>query len=567
MSQFAALIWLKWTLFRNTLRSRRAAVSSIAATLGTLVVLAFALSVAAGLGTLTYYLASMPAEMSDELGGERAGQVGFVLLLAIFAFMYLMWAIVPLGISGGRQFDPGRLLLYPISLRRLFAIDYLSELTSLSSIVALPSVWAIALGAGLASGEILRALAVGACATAFGISFAKLLSTSVGALTRRRRTRGETLLALLGALAGLSGMFVGQLGEVMVRNAESLRALRWTPPGMVAAALTEGLRAGGGRVYLLSVVALAAWSCVFVAVSYLIARRAALGIDGTRRASKRVRRESTGESYAGWHLPLLPGELSAVVEKEARYVMRNAQLRMLALMPLILLTVRFMTRRGGLSREMGRGMGRAAGASTWTAIYVEYGEGLLAMGGVLYVFLILSSVACNSFAFEGAGMRALILAPVERRTILLGKNIVLATVAAIYSALLLVANQLVFRDLTFAALIFAALSFVIFAAAYAHIGNWMSINFPKRMNFGKRLKTSGVTDLLMIPIGISMTLAPLAAVAAGFLARSLTLKYVTLGLFAAVAVGLYALLITRQGRALARRERDILETVSQRDEG
>ena len=32
------------------------------------------------------------------------------------------------------------------------------------------------------------------------------------------------------------------------------------------------------------------------------------------------------------------------------------------------------------------------------------------------------------------------------------------------------------------------------------IGNWLSIRFPKRMKFGKRLNVSGVVGLLIIPL-------------------------------------------------------------------
>lgn len=562
MSQLAALVWLKWRLFRNALRSRRAAVGSAASALGMIVVLLFALFIAAGLGMMTYYVTAAPREMADELGAGRAEQIGFALLLMVFAFVYMMWAVVPLGMGGGSQFDPGRLLLYPVSLRRLFALDLLSELTSLSTIIALPAVWAVAVGAGLSSGRMAGALAVGACASVFGLAFAKLLSTSVGALTRRRRTRGETLLALLGALAGLSGMFLGQMGNLMARHAEQLRALRWTPPGMVAHALTEGLRRGGALDFVLPNVLLLALSCLFVAATYWIARRSALGAGGAGRARSRRGKEA-GESYAGWSLPFVSPQLSAVVEKEARYVARNAQLRMLALMPLILLSVRFLA-GGGLHRRAGT---LAESPGEWAAAFRLYGEGLAVTGGMLYVFMILSSVICNSFAFEGAGMRALILAPVARRTILLGKNLVHAAAAALISALLLAADQLIFGDLTARAVLFALLGFAFFAAAYALVGNWMSVRFPTRKKFGKRLNASGVAGLLMIPIVLGMALAPLAAVAAGYLARSLTLKYVTLALFAAAALALYALLIGRQGRALARREREILEVVASHEEG
>jgi TRAP-type uncharacterized transport system fused permease subunit len=57
---------------------------------------------------------------------------------------------------------------------------------------------------------------------------------------------------------------------------------------------------------------------------------------------------------------------------------------------------------------------------------------------------------------------------------------------------------------------------------------------------------------------------PLMAVAAGYFAESLAVKYATLALFAGVAVALYYFLINRQGRLLARNEIEILEAVSKR---
>ena len=73
---------------------------------------------------------------------------------------------------------------------------------------------------------------------------------------------------------------------------------------------------------------------------------------------------------------------------------------------------------------------------------------------MLYVFLILSGLFCNQFAFEHAGMRTFILSPLDRKNILIGKNMAISAVALIFSAGLLVINQLVFRDLTRGALLF-----------------------------------------------------------------------------------------------------------------
>ncbi|HKQ99763.1 MAG TPA: hypothetical protein VJT09_03770 [Pyrinomonadaceae bacterium] len=567
MSQLSALVWLKWTLFRNAMRSRKAALSRIASILGTLVALAFALLIAVVLGLAVYrvlspgaaehLLAQLPPGHPQAMEVRKMLQSGFMILFMIFALLYLMWATVPLSLGGGSQFTPGRLLLYPISLRKLFAIDFLSELTSIGSIFAIPTIIAVSLGAGFGLNNLGLALFAALLALLCGISIAKWLSTSLSALMQKRRTRGETLLALIGVVVGLGGAFVGEFAVYISRHGGELSGLRWTPPGAAALALTEGLRPGGAGVYALALLVLAAYTLGLVLVTYLIARRAALGAGGAKRARVRPATRAVEAKHTGWQLPFLSPQISAVIEKELRYAMRNAQLRMMALMPLVLIGIR-----------LARGS-RAGGTSTLppdTALslnsFAAYAEGLLVAAGVLYVFLILSSLMCNLFAYEGGGMRAFILSPVDRRTILLGKNLTIWFLALVFCSVLLLVNQLVFRDLSFQALAFAALSFVFFAACFAIIGNWLSIRFPKRLQFGKRMNASGVTGFLLIPILLALAAPPLGAVVAGYYAQSFAVKYATLALLAAVAVALYALLIKGQGRALARSEQEILEAVS-----
>jgi small-conductance mechanosensitive channel len=192
-------------------------------------------------------------------------------------------------------------------------------------------------------------------------------------------------------------------------------------------------------------------------------------------------RAQTTASSTGWQLPLLSPQVSAVFEKELRYAMRNAQLRMMALMPLVLVGIRFV--RGG-NRLASANVSSNAMASFNS--FAAYADGLLVAGGVLYIFLI--------------------------------------------------------------------------------IGNWLSIRFPKRLQFGKRMNASGVTGFLLIPILLVLAAAPILAVTVGYYARSFMLKYATLSVFAAAAVALYFLLIKGQGRSLARHEQEILEAVGGKTE-
>lgn len=560
MSQLTTLIWLKWRLFRNSLRTSKAVANRIASVVGMLAAVALALLMALGLGIVAYVLTSpeigLQTMASRSSRGARTIPSAEFIFFSIFSMAFLLWATLPLSIGSSRQFDPGNLLLYPISLRRLFALDFLSEFASLQSVFAIPAILAIGVGAGLAQGQILRGLLIGIVAVVFGVALSKWVSTSVGSLIRKRRSRGETMVALIGAAVGLGGIVLAQIAPTVLRHQESVAALRWTPPGALAFALTDGLRSGDRAKFALSLLLLAAYTIILVVFTYWLARRAALGSGGSKKRREPQGTTAQTDIYTGWQIPFFSPALSAVVEKEFRYAMRNAQLRMMALMPLILIGVRLMNRRRFGPAEID------SGGATVVNEFLTYGHGLLATGGILYVFLILSGMSCNLFAFEHAGMRTLVLSPIDRKTILLGKNIVVWILAFALSAALLAVNQLVFGDLTTLSLLFGLFSFFVYAALMSVMGNWLSIRFPKRMKMGSRMNVSGVVGLLLIPMIVLLSLPPLAAVAAGYVAQSLLIEYVTLAGLAALSVGSYAMLIATQGESLQEREQAILEAVN-----
>ncbi len=550
MSQLVTLIWLKWKLLRNSLRSRKAVVNKLATIVGMLAALALSLLVALGLGVTAYGL-THPGTLGQLFRRAAAREVSASVELVFFSiigFMYLMWATVPLSIGAGKQFDAGKMLMYPITLRKLFAVDFVSEFTTLHSIFAVPAILALSIGAGLGTGNLGIALIGAIPATLFGIALSKWLTTTMGSLLRSKRARGETLIALIGAVAGIGGALAGQLAPILFRHAEALRSLRWTPPGAAAVLFVSGA-AGYGLDYALAFVTLSAYTIVLIVATYWIARRSALGLGG-RRKPKAANANVAVAAYTGWQLPLLSPDLSAVVEKELRYALRNAQIRMMAFMPFILIIVRFFnTRRFGSMRPPS------------ADDFLAYSPGLFATGAVLYVFLIMSALWGNLFAFDEGGMRSFILAPIERRKILLGKNLAITTVAFVFSILLLALNAIVFQDMALRDWFFVALGFIVFAAIMSIYGNWVSIRFPKRMRFGKRMSVSGVSGLLLIPMIGVLAMPPFLASAAGYFTRSIYISYATLAAFAVLAVGLYAVVIKIQGESLARREIEILETV------
>ena len=196
-------------------------------------------------------------------------------------------------------------------------MDFVSEIASLQSVFAIPAMIAIGIGAGLAQGSLAGGLLIAVAAVAFGAALSKWVSSSIGSLLRKRRTRGETLLAFIGAGAGLAGALFAQIAPIIFRHSEYVTALRWTPPGIIAIALTDGLRPGGTVIFAVALAILTGYTVVLIAVTYWLARRAVLG--GGRKKGRQRLKEVGDETYTGWELPLVSPELSAMIEKELRY--------------------------------------------------------------------------------------------------------------------------------------------------------------------------------------------------------------------------------------------------------
>ena len=566
MSQLSALVLLKWTLMRNSLRSRRAAAGRVASLLGALAGMAVSLFVAAALGLGSYFITSAAHAHGVDLDESRSG---FVVLLFLFTVAFMMWALMPLALGGGDRFDPGRMMLYPVSLAKLFAFDFLSDLTSLTSVFIIPAIVAVGVGVGLGSRSLLAGLVVSACAVASGMSLSKLLSVGVGALMQSRRTRGEMVLALLGAALGLTGAAAGQLMPVLQRYSAYVGWTRWTPPGAAAYALARGVFGGDDAALAVSLLVLGTYAAGCALLAYRIARRTALGEGGgaSRRATSKADANADAKArasaaaqtqnadvYAGWQLPFASPQFSAVFEKELRYALRNAQLRVIALMAV------------GLTIVLRMGPAGAGSRRTWGMIS-PYAEGGGAVFSVLYIFMLVSPLSTNLFGYDGAGMRAVVLSPVSRRTVLAAKNAAVTLIALALVAAGVFVGGFILGDLTAPTLLFAALTFLTTAGLFAPFGNWLSMQFPKRVQFGKRMNRSGVAGLLLVPLFFLLAAPPAASVAAAHFAKSYTVKYVILAAFALLSACFYALVVTRQGRSLERRELEILEAVTGRGGG
>src|SRR4030095_347531 len=176
MSQLLTLTWLKWRVFRNSLRSSKAVFNQMAVLLGMMLAFALALVFAVGLGIVAYALTKPSIVGMLQRGANPSEKISTeFMFFSIYAFLYLMWATVPLSIGSAKQFDGGRLPLYTITLRKLFAVDFVSEITTIQSVFAIPAIVAMSLGAALGSGEWVATLLTVLPIAIFGLALSKWL--------------------------------------------------------------------------------------------------------------------------------------------------------------------------------------------------------------------------------------------------------------------------------------------------------------------------------------------------------------------------------------------------------
>ncbi|MFO0918530.1 MAG: hypothetical protein U0872_09470 [Planctomycetaceae bacterium] len=193
--------------------------------------------------------------------------------------------------------------------------------------------------------------------------------------------------------------------------------------------------------------------------------------------------------------------------------------------------------------------------------------------GIGATLLSITQFLCNSFGFDRQGFRAYLLMPVERRDLLLGKNLsLLPLVFALYGVVIvLTVLTLPVRPFQIPTALIQMLNAYLLMAPVA---NLVAIRFPVTVPIAGSLRPQQVqwAPLLMqfaMMLVISVALLPAALAWGGeFLAESLTdVTWVPWSLLVSlVETGLIGLIyfhaLEEEGRYLQRRETLILEVVA-----
>jgi hypothetical protein len=196
----------------------------------------------------------------------------------------------------------------------------------------------------------------------------------------------------------------------------------------------------------------------------------------------------------------------------------------------------------------------------------------VATGIVVFSMFVMVGFVVNQFGFDRDGFRAFVLSPVERRMILIGKNLAALPAAAASATLLLVVLTIWLR---LSPLVFLATlcQLVIGLCLWAIGGNLLSILVPYRIQPGS-MRPTKMPALAMLMLVVSQMAMPLAMSPAflppfaGWLVQRAggppaAIVNLSLSLILAlVMIAIYKATLAPLGRLLRAREIKILETVS-----
>ena len=490
--QLALIAGLRWRVFRNSLRTTSGWLDLLALVLASVLGGGFIVSAGVGLGFAAYFfvLRGTPELLALPLVG-----------------VFFFWQFVPLALASSTTgFDFRNLLRFPLRFPAFFLVNLAYALFDPAAVGSLIWLACIATGIVLARPDLLGwTFVVLAVFAATNLLLSRMAFAWLERLLTKRRSR-EALVALF-ILCLLSLQLFSAAGARWERwikpyATTALPAVLLLPPGLAGKALAGATR-GNLPAIAVSIGFLMAYGLAFGLLLHHRLRAQYLGEDlGESPAPVAAPAASSASaiSSAAFASSFLPGTVAAVFEKELRYLYRNTVAALTLFLPLILII--FFTISTNAPRQ------RAGPLNRWPEMAFP--------AAVAYMFLIVAPFVHNCFAFDGRGVQLLFVTPVRFRDVLLGKNLVFCLILLVETAAVWVMVSFIFRPprLTIAA---ATLSGLLFAAlVHFIVGNWLSLAFPRRFEFGRfRRRASGMSVLLgfalqFLLVGLAALVALLA---------------------------------------------------------
>ncbi|MFZ0646371.1 MAG: hypothetical protein WA690_04805 [Candidatus Acidiferrales bacterium] len=530
--QFAAIAFVRWRLFINSLRTIRGRLEMVSR----------------GFIFLGFAMLGLGGSFAMGAGAWYFASHGRAEMLALLLWpVFLFWQLFPVMASAFTEnVDSSNLLRFPLSFPSYFLIRI--AYGSLDPATAVGSLWLLgmAIGIGVARpAYFLVALPILFLFAVFNILLGQMIFTWVERWLARRRSR--EILGVVFLLVMISFQFVGPImrhfgpaiGRAVTRvTAEALPIERMLPPGLAAAAVARALQGE----YILALGAFALTGAYALVVGWLLTvrlRAQYLGENLSEAVARTAKPVAKQKIQLGWNIEGVPGSVSAVVEKELRYLSRSGPMLFTLAMPVVVLLIFRFT----------------PGKSDNPGGIFAHASDLAFPVGAGYALLILSNLVYNCFGPDAAGIQFFFVSPVRFREILLGKNLAAGFVLGAEIVLVWFGTCLMYRPPSWD-IVLATVTGVFFALLLNLIGgNFLSVFTPKKVDFGAFGRQRASNTTAFASLGIQAAVVGLCAVAL-LVARAYQHIWVAAIVFVILAAGAlaaYFLILDRMDAIILKR--------------
>lgn len=533
VGQITTIAELRWRMFVNSLRTRRGKMELVSRILVTSVFVICGLAAfATAVGTSWLVVSQGKAEF-----------------LAIHMWgVFFFWQVFPvMATAFTSNPDSSELLRFPLAYRSYFLIRLAYGLFDPASAVGCSLLFGVFLGTSFAAPLLAPWAALVLLTFAlFNLVLMQMIFAWIERWLAQRRTR--EILGLLFILTMLSFQLVGPLMQRFGRSShpELARSVEIgaqvqgvLPPGLAADAIAQAAH-GKFFVGITSLLFLATLTLAAAALLHLRIRAQFHGENLSETAARPMLKQAQGLQL-GWELPGLSQSVTAVFEKEMRYLARSGPMLLTLIMPIFMLII---FRFGAMnSLRHNAGFGRT--------------PDMALPGAAAYALLVLTNLVYNSFGGDGGGMQFFYASPVPFRDIILGKNLTHLAILIFNTAFSLVAVTYLYGAPHFPVTIATAAGLLFAAPMNFTAGNLLSIYSPKKRDFATFGRQNVSQTTVLASFGVQIVTVAVGA-AVFLLARFYQNLWIATFVFlilAAVTIPAYFVILRRMdGIAIERRE-------------
>jgi len=529
-AQLAAIAWLRWRVFANSLRTTRGKAEVISRVLMTVffTVAGFGGSFGSAVGTW-YFVSHGKPEM----------------LAVVFWAVFLFWQLFPImSTAFTNNPDSGDLLRFPLGYRAYFLIRL--AYGSFDPAAALGCMWLSGMLLGIAAADpllVVWALPVVLLFAAFNLLFLQMVFAWLERWLAQRRTR--EIMGVLFILVMLSIQLIGPALQHFERQPATRKTLdlvvsvqAFLPPGLAADAIAQvshgHFTIGASSFFFLGSIA-ALMGCLL----HLRLRAQYRGENLNESAAAGVKREAHGLRL-GWSLPGFSQVVAAVFEKEVRYLLRSGAMLLSLIVPLFMLVVF----RLGPARSM------------WHTHFMRAPD-VAFPAAAAYSLLALTNIVYNSFGGDAGGIQFFFASPAHFRQIVLAKNLMHAAIVLAHATLAWLLITLLYGrpalDVTV-----ATLAGLLFAAPLNFTaGNLLSLYSPKRIDVSTigRQRASQFTVLISLVVQLVIVAVGVAVFMLAHLYNNFWIATLLFVVLACLSLSVYSVVLKRADTiAIERRE-------------